>query len=107
MNDILKLDLAELNFGVYRILDARRGLQRALRRVGRALPLGHQGQALAFVEPKGIQKIMGDAQRESKLDLLQELQGLALPIPTRGYPISATPLAAIQLKDPEQTRKTL
>lgn len=64
-------------------------------------------QALAFVEPKGIELILGDARFEAKLDLLQELRTLALDVPTRGYLVSATPFSAVAAREPGQTRETL
>lgn len=64
-------------------------------------------QALAFVEPKGIELILGDARYESKLDLLQELRGLSLPVPVRGYMISATPFDAIAARQPGESRESL
>ena len=64
-------------------------------------------QALAFVEPKGIELILGDARFQTKLDLLRELRGLALEVPIRGYLVSATAFSAISARDPDQTRESL
>ena len=64
-------------------------------------------QALAFVEPKGIELILGDARFQTKLDLLRELRQLALDIPIRGYLVSATAFSAISARDPGQTRESL
>lgn len=70
------------------------------------LKLGKR-QALAFVEPKGIELILEDARLKVKLDLLQELRGLSLDVPTRGYLVSATRFEAIAARDPNATRDTL
>ncbi len=70
------------------------------------LKLGER-QALAFIEPKGIELILGDARLETKLDLLQEIRGLPLKVATRGYLVSATPFNAIVARDPTATRDTL
>ena len=64
-------------------------------------------QALAFVEPKGIELILGDARFQTKLDLLRELRVLTLDVPIRGYLVSATPFSAIFARDPTQTRESL
>lgn len=64
-------------------------------------------QALAFIEPKGIELIWQDAQLITKLDLLMELRGLKLKVPTRGYLISATAFDTLAAKDPGITRDSL
>ena len=64
-------------------------------------------QALAFVEPKGIELILGDARFLTKLDLLRELRVLTLDVPIRGYLVSATTFSAISARDPGQTRESL
>ncbi len=64
-------------------------------------------QALAFVEPKGIELILGDARLDAKVDLLQELKTLTLQVPTRGYLVSATPFSAIEARDPGVLRESL
>jgi len=64
-------------------------------------------QALAFVEPKGIELLLGDARLEVKVCLLQELKTLALQVPTRGYLVSATPFSAIETREPGVSRESL
>jgi hypothetical protein len=64
-------------------------------------------QALAFIEPKGIELILDDARFVAKLDLLQELRRLSLDVPTRGYLVSATSFDAIAARRPGETRDSL